>query len=37
VTHTEAAYVIDSRGDERALFIYPYRADDVARAVGKLG
>jgi cytochrome oxidase Cu insertion factor (SCO1/SenC/PrrC family) len=37
VTHTEAVYVIDAKGDERALFIYPYRADSVAPAVGKLG
>jgi len=36
VAHTEAAYVIDSHGDERALFIYPYRADAVARAVARI-
>jgi protein SCO1/2 len=33
VDHTEAAYVIDPRGFVRALFLYPYRANDVARAV----
>jgi cytochrome oxidase Cu insertion factor (SCO1/SenC/PrrC family) len=33
ITHTEAAYVIDKRGDERALFLYPFRAADVARVV----
>jgi len=36
VTHTEAAYVIDPAGNERALFLYPYRADAVARAVAHL-
>jgi cytochrome oxidase Cu insertion factor (SCO1/SenC/PrrC family) len=36
VAHTEAAYVIDAQGDERALFIYPYRADTVARAVASI-
>lgn len=33
VAHTEAVYVIDARGDERALFIYPYRAQSVADVV----
>jgi protein SCO1 len=33
VAHTEGAYVIDGNGYERALFLYPFRADDVARAV----
>jgi cytochrome oxidase Cu insertion factor (SCO1/SenC/PrrC family) len=33
IEHTEAAYVIDPSGYERALFIYPYRASDVAAAV----
>jgi cytochrome oxidase Cu insertion factor (SCO1/SenC/PrrC family) len=30
VSHTEAAYVIDARGFERALFLWPFRAQDVA-------
>jgi cytochrome oxidase Cu insertion factor (SCO1/SenC/PrrC family) len=33
VDHTEAAYVIDPQGFERALFLYPYRAADVAAAL----
>jgi cytochrome oxidase Cu insertion factor (SCO1/SenC/PrrC family) len=33
IVHTEAAYVIDARGDERALFVWPYRAADVEKAV----
>jgi cytochrome oxidase Cu insertion factor (SCO1/SenC/PrrC family) len=33
IDHTEAAYVIDRDGHERALFVYPYRSADVVRAV----
>jgi cytochrome oxidase Cu insertion factor (SCO1/SenC/PrrC family) len=33
VAHTEGAYVIDADGFERALFLYPFRADDVAQVV----
>jgi cytochrome oxidase Cu insertion factor (SCO1/SenC/PrrC family) len=33
VVHTEAAYVIDANGDERALFLWPYTAGAVARAL----
>jgi cytochrome oxidase Cu insertion factor (SCO1/SenC/PrrC family) len=29
LTHTEAAYVVDPTGHERALYVYPYRAQDV--------
>jgi cytochrome oxidase Cu insertion factor (SCO1/SenC/PrrC family) len=36
VDHTEAAYVIDPAGYERALFVFPYRADDVVSAVRRL-
>lgn len=36
VVHTEAAYVVDARGDERALFVWPYRAADVERVVRSL-
>lgn len=33
VDHTEAAYVIDPKGYERSLFLYPYRSEDVVSAV----
>lgn len=33
ITHTEAAYVIGPKGYQRALFVYPFRADDVERVV----
>jgi protein SCO1 len=33
VDHTEAVYVIDPAGYERALFLYPYRSGDVVNAV----
>ena len=33
VIHTEAAYVIDAKGDERALFLWPFRAADVGAAL----
>jgi len=36
VAHTEAAYVIDAAGYERALFVYPYRSADVVSAVRRL-
>jgi cytochrome oxidase Cu insertion factor (SCO1/SenC/PrrC family) len=36
VDHTEAAYVIDPSGYERALFLYPYRSDDVVNAVRRV-
>ena len=36
VVHTEAGYVIDARGDERALFVWPYRAADVEKVVRSL-
>ena len=36
VDHTEAAYVIDAAGYERALFIYPYRSEDVVSAVRRV-
>jgi protein SCO1 len=29
ITHTEAAYVIDKKGFERALFLWPFQAGDV--------
>jgi protein SCO1 len=36
VSHTEAAYVIDSSGHERALFLWPFLARDVASALRRL-
>jgi cytochrome oxidase Cu insertion factor (SCO1/SenC/PrrC family) len=36
VDHTEAAYVIDRRGFERALFVYPFSASDVENTVRQL-
>jgi cytochrome oxidase Cu insertion factor (SCO1/SenC/PrrC family) len=37
IAHTEAAYVIDANGDQRALFLWPYRADGVVRTLRALG
>jgi cytochrome oxidase Cu insertion factor (SCO1/SenC/PrrC family) len=36
VDHTEASFIIDPAGYQRALYLYPFRADDVARTVGQL-
>ncbi|HVS85323.1 MAG TPA: SCO family protein [Gaiellaceae bacterium] len=36
ITHTEAAYVVDARGNTRALFLYPFRASAVADAIRQL-
>jgi cytochrome oxidase Cu insertion factor (SCO1/SenC/PrrC family) len=36
IGHTEAAYVIDGKGDERALFLWPYSADGVVRTLRTL-
>lgn len=33
VTHTEAAYLIDAHGWERAVFIWPYTASAVSKAL----
>jgi cytochrome oxidase Cu insertion factor (SCO1/SenC/PrrC family) len=33
VAHTEAAYLIDATGHERALFLWPYSADAVRKAL----
>lgn len=32
ITHTGAAYLIDASGNERALFLYPFKAEDVVDA-----
>jgi protein SCO1/2 len=36
ITHTEAAYLIDPRGYQRALYLYPFRASDVERTLRSL-
>jgi cytochrome oxidase Cu insertion factor (SCO1/SenC/PrrC family) len=36
VDHTEAAYVIDAAGDERAVFVFPYRTEDVVKILRRL-
>lgn len=36
ISHTEAAYLLDSAGDERALLLYPFRAADVISAMRKI-
>jgi cytochrome oxidase Cu insertion factor (SCO1/SenC/PrrC family) len=33
VSHTEAAYLVDASGHERALFLYPFVARDVTSAL----
>ena len=36
ITHTEAAYVVDSSGHERALFIWPFYPQDVERELRQI-
>jgi cytochrome oxidase Cu insertion factor (SCO1/SenC/PrrC family) len=36
ITHTEAAYVVDGRGYERALFLWPFQARDVLAVLRRL-
>jgi cytochrome oxidase Cu insertion factor (SCO1/SenC/PrrC family) len=36
ISHTEAAYVVDGHGDERALFMWPFRARDVLATLRQL-
>ena len=36
ITHTEAAYVIDGSGHERALFVWPFYPQDVMRVLRRL-
>ena len=36
ISHTEAAYIVDARGDERALYLYPFTATDVSRTLRQL-
>jgi len=37
ISHTEGAYVIDAAGYERALFLWPFTAQDVETALQRLG
>jgi cytochrome oxidase Cu insertion factor (SCO1/SenC/PrrC family) len=36
ITHTEAAYLVDPSGYQRALYLYPFRASDVERSLRSL-
>jgi len=36
ITHTEAAYIVDSSGHERALFFWPFYPQDVERELQKV-
>ena len=36
IVHTEGAYLIDSQGYERALFLWPYRAQTVVQTLRRL-
>ncbi len=36
ITHTEAAYVIDSTGHERALFVWPFYPQDLQHTLAQL-
>jgi cytochrome oxidase Cu insertion factor (SCO1/SenC/PrrC family) len=36
VSHTEGAYLIDRRGYERALFLWPFRSADVLKTLTSL-
>ena len=36
IAHTEATYLVDSSGHERAVFVYPFRAADVLHAMRRL-
>jgi cytochrome oxidase Cu insertion factor (SCO1/SenC/PrrC family) len=36
VSHTEASYLVDAHGYERALFLYPFRGEDVAAALKRV-
>ena len=36
ITHTEAAFVIDATGHERALFLWPFYPQDVERTLRQI-
>ena len=33
VVHTEASFVVDATGHERAVYIYPFKGSDLAQTV----
>lgn len=33
IGHTEAAYIVDANGDQRALFLWPFKAAEIAAAL----
>jgi len=37
ITHTEASMLVDAKGYERALYLYPFAAKDVVRTLRSLG
>jgi len=37
ITHTEAAFIVDAAGYLRALYLYPFRAQDVEHTLRSLG
>ena len=37
ISHTEAAVVVDAHGFQRALYVYPFRPQDVERGLARLG
>jgi cytochrome oxidase Cu insertion factor (SCO1/SenC/PrrC family) len=36
ITHTEAAFIVDPNGYQRALYLYPFQAPDIARTIRRL-
>jgi cytochrome oxidase Cu insertion factor (SCO1/SenC/PrrC family) len=36
IGHTEAAYLVDKNGDQRALFLWPFKADEIAAALRRI-
>jgi len=37
IAHTEAAFIVDAAGYQRALYLYPFRAQDVEHTLRSLG
>jgi cytochrome oxidase Cu insertion factor (SCO1/SenC/PrrC family) len=36
ISHTEAAFLVDAHGDQRAVFLWPFRAADVTRTLRQI-
>ena len=36
IAHTEAAFLVDAHGDQRAIFLWPFRAPDVTRTLRQI-